>query len=580
MTLSGAEGGALGASGDESGPLGASGDGGGALPSGGGADVLGASGGDGNGALGPSGDGADALEPSGDREDTLGAPAPRLPAGFRIEGWELNAVIGSGGWGTVYEARSVADGTPVAVKVLPTGALAPGQRAALGELVAREVRFSTEADHPHLVRTRAVCTLDVPELPALDGAIALVMDRAEASLRQVLDAAETGRPVPDAVGLLRGVAAGLAHMHDAGWVHGDLKPANVLLGAGGAVWLADFGLTTELDGTHAHMPPLGTLDHLPPEWWSQRTGADGSVVRPTADIWAFGVLAHQVLTGGLHPFSGATARARSLAAQAYARGSAPLRLDAGLEEDWRRLIGDCLAPNHAARLPHTAASLAARMDDLPGGRRRRRRLLPAAVVALAGVAAATAVAVAGFGLFGSDDDEVGDRGGGRGTPAVVTGTPVVAAGEIPQDADVPEALRPVIVSAARRCTDAEVTPALLAALLKAESGFDANAARPATDEHGIAMWTPSVFRAWAVDGDGDGDKNHLSPPDAIHTMSLYVCWLDQRFKQARLPAEDLPALIAAGYRTSDRTVIEERGVPERVRPHVEKVLRFLADYER
>ncbi|WP_328876949.1 serine/threonine-protein kinase [Streptomyces sp. NBC_00299] len=570
MTLSGAGGGALGASGDS----------GAALPSGDGADVLGASGGDGNGALGPSEDGADALGPSRDAEDTLGAPAPRLPAGFRIEGWELNAVIGSGGWGTVYEARSVAEGTPVAVKVLPTGALAPGQRAALGELVAREVRFSTEADHPHLVRTRAVCTLDVPELPALDGAIALVMDRAEASLRQVLDAAETGRPVPDAVRLLRGVAAGLAHMHDAGWVHGDLKPANVLLGAGGEVWLADFGLTTELDGTHAHMPPLGTLDHLPPEWWSQRTGADGSVVRPTADIWAFGVLAHQVLTGGLHPFAGATARARSLAAQAYARGSAPLRLDAGLEEDWRRLIGDCLAPNHAARLPHTAASLAARMDDLPGGRRRRRRLLPATVVALAGVAAATAVAVAGFGLFGSDDDEVGDRGGGRGTPAVVTGTPVVAAGEIPQDADVPEALRPVIVSAARRCTDAEVTPALLAALLKAESGFDADAARPATDEHGIAMWTPSVFRAWAVDGDGDGDKDHLSPPDAIHTMSLYVCWLDQRFKQARLPAEDLPALIAAGYRTSDRTVIEERGVPERVRPHVERVLRFLADYER
>ncbi|MFE5889616.1 serine/threonine-protein kinase [Streptomyces sp. NPDC056468] len=534
----------------------------------------------GDGALGASGDERGPLGAPWAGEDALGAPAPRLPAGFRIEGWELDAVIGSGGWGTVYEARSVADGTTVAVKVLPTGGLAPGQRAALGELVAREVRFSTEANHPHLVRTHAVCTIDVPELPALDGAIALVMDRAEASLRQVLDAAETGRPVPDAVRLLRGVAAGLAHMHDAGWVHGDLKPANVLLGADGKVWLADFGLATELDGTHAHMPPLGTLDHLPPEWWSQRTGADGSVVRPTADIWAFGVLAHQVLTGGLHPFSGATARARSLGAQAYARGSAPLRLDAGLEEDWRRLIGDCLAPDHAARLPHTAAGLAARIDALPGGRRRRRRLLPAAGVALAGVAAATAVAAAGFALFGSDSDEDGDRGGGRGTPAVVTSTPVVAAGEIPQDSDVPEALRPVIVSAAQRCTDAEVTPALLAALLKAESGFDANAARPATDEHGIAMWTPSVFRAWAVDGDGDGDKDHLSPPDAIHTMSLYVCWLDQRFKQARLPAEDLPALIAAGYRTSDRTVIEERGVPERVRPHVEKVLRFLADYER
>jgi hypothetical protein len=510
---------------------------------------------------------------SGAEEGAL--TTPRLPSGFRIDGWELDAVIGSGGWGTVYEARAVADGTTAAVKVLPTGALAPGQRAALGELVEREVRFSAEADHPHLVRTRAVCTVDAPELPTLHGAIALVMDRAEASLRDVLDSAETGRPVPDAVRVLRGAAAGLAHMHGAGWVHGDLKPANVLLDGDGEARLADFGLATELDGTHAHLPPLGTLDHLPPEWWSQRTGEDGAVVRPTADIWAFGVLAHQVLTGGLHPFPGATARARSLAAQAYARGTTPLRLDAELDEGWRRLIGDCLAPDHATRLPHTAASLLTRIDGLSGTRGRRRRLLPVAAAAIAGAAAA---AVAGFALLGGGGAE--DDDAGRDASPTVTGAPIAAPGGIPEDSDVPEALRPVIVSAAKRCTDAEVTPALLAALLKAESGFDAHAARPATDEHGIAMWTPSVFRAWAVDGDGDGDKDYLSPPDAIHTMSLYVCWLDQRFKQARLPAEDLPALIAAGYRTSDRTVIEERGVPERVRPHVDEVLRALAAYEK
>ncbi|MFD8524913.1 serine/threonine protein kinase, partial [Streptomyces capillispiralis] len=155
-----------------------------------------------------------------------------------------------------------------------------------------------------------------------------------------------------------------------------------------------------------------------------------------------------------------------------------------------------------------------------------------------------------------------------------------APGALRPDADVPDALRPVIDRAAHRCTDEEVTPALLAAMLKVESGFDVNAARPARDEYGIAMWTPSVFRAWAVDGDGDGDKDHMSAPDAIATMSLYACWLDQRFKQEGLPKEDLQALIVAGYRTSDRTVIEERGVPERVRPHVEEVLRHLAAYER
>ncbi|MGW4023391.1 serine/threonine-protein kinase, partial [Streptomyces sp. NPDC005009] len=504
--------------------------------------------------------------------EPLGTPRPpRLPEGFRIDGWEIGAVIGSGGWGTVYEARAVADGAPAAVKVLPTGVLAPGQSAALGELVEREVRFSSEADHPHLVRTRAVRTVDAPDLPALDGAVALVMDRAEASLKDVLDAAGTGRPIAGADRVLRGIAAGLAHMHGAGWVHGDLKPANVLLGADGQVWLADFGLAVELDGSHAHLPPLGTLDHLPPEWWSQRTGTRGSVVRPTADVWAFGVLAHQVLTGGLHPFPGADARARSLAAQAYARGTAPLRLDAGLGEGWRRLVADCLAPDHASRLPHTAEALAARVERLAGGTRRRRgRPVPAVAAALVGLAVA---AVTGTVVLGGDESEDDD---GRGVPAVVTDAHRAVPGEIPADSDVPEALRAVIAKAAHRCTDEEITPALLAAMLKAESGFDEDAARPATDEYGIAMWTPSVFRAWAVDGDGDGDKDHMSPPDAIATMSGYVCWLDQRFKEAGMPKEDLPALVAAGYRTSDRAVIEQGGVPEQVRPHVDEVLRHLA----
>ncbi|MFD6171088.1 serine/threonine-protein kinase [Streptomyces coeruleorubidus] len=513
-----------------------------------------------------------------DAPDDLEIPGPpRLPEGFRIEGWEVGAVVGSGGWGTVYEARTVADGTPAAVKVLPTGALGPGQRAALGELVEREVRFSAEADHPHLMRTHAVCTVEAPELPALDGAIALVMDRAEASLKDVLDAAGTGGPIDGADRVLRGVAAGLAHMHDAGWVHGDLKPANVLLGPGGQVWLADFGLAAELDGTHAHLPPLGTLDHLPPEWWSQRTGTQGAVVRPTADIWAFGVLAHQVLTGGLHPFPGATARARSLAAQAYARGTAPLRLDGGLGDDMRRLITDCLAPDHTTRLPHTARDIAARVEDLTGGPRPgRRRLVPAVA---AGLVVLTAAALAGTALLGGGGD-TRDDDRDRGASAAVTGAQRPVPGEIPEDSDVPEALRPVIARAAHRCTDEEITPALLAALLKAESGFDADAARPESEEYGIAMWTPSVFRAWAVDGDGDGDKDHMSPPDAIATMSLYVCWLDQRFKQEGLPKKDLPALVAAGYRTSDRTVIEEGGVPARVRPHVDKVLGYLAEYER
>ncbi|WP_243274323.1 transglycosylase SLT domain-containing protein, partial [Streptomyces albus] len=150
-------------------------------------------------------------------------------------------------------------------------------------------------------------------------------------------------------------------------------------------------------------------------------------------------------------------------------------------------------------------------------------------------------------------------------------------GAIPAASDVPRKLRPVLTSAARRCAEEEVTPAFLAAMLKAESGFDADARRPATDEYGIAMWTPSVFKSWAQDGDKDGDKSYMSPPDAIAAMSNFVCWLDQQYKKKGM-RENLPALMAAGYRTSSRTVIETGGVPERVRPHVERVERYLREY--
>ncbi|SFE20843.1 Serine/threonine protein kinase [Actinacidiphila alni] len=521
---------------------------------------------------------------------TRAAKAPLdVPTGYRVGDWTVTGLIGSGSWGSVYTAEG-APGTPragqrAALKFLGTAPLAPGQRAEVDELVGKEVRFSLAARHPHLIRTYEALPVSDPGSPALDGSVVLAMDRAERSVQDVLAAAEPGAPVPDAVRVLRGTASGLAHLHGEGWLHGDLKPANILLGPDGEARLADFGLTTELDGTHAYVPPMGTLDHLPPEWWSERTGSLGTAVRPTADVWAFGVVAHQVLSGGLHPFPGATARARALAAQAYARGRAPLRLDASLPEGWRRLITDCLAPDHAARAGLTAAKLAERVEecaaagsDTPAkGRASRTPLLVTAVVVLL-AAAGTAT---GLLLTGGSDGSVGSaKNPGAGGPSSAARTGVTASpvnDTLPAGSDVPQPLRPFIGAAARLCVQPEVTPALIAAMLKAESGFDAHARRPSTDEYGIAMWTPRVFKAWAVDGDHDGTKDYMSAPDAIATMGAYLCWVDEQLKQHGLHT-DLPQLTAAAYRTSTRTIEEAGGVPARVRPYVDKVTRYLADY--
>ncbi|MDH6707535.1 hypothetical protein P3T27_004272 [Kitasatospora sp. MAA19] len=487
-----------------------------------------------------------------------------VPPGYSLAGYRTGAFLGEGAWGSVYAAEGP-DGTPAAVKLLSPARLSPGQRRTMAQIARSEMRFSRRADHPHLIRTLAVTVVDDPAAPGLDGAVALVMERAARSLQDVLAAARPGAPVPGAERVLTEVCAGLTHMHRVGWVHGDLKPANILLMPDGTAKIADFGLTAELEGTHAYAPPLGSPDHVPPEWWSQRTGARGVVLRPSADIWAFGVIAHQLLTGGLHPFLGATARARSLAAQAYARGAAPLRLDETLPGPWRVVVAACLTPGREERTRTDLAALVARAADGPPGRRR------AALRAGACLLACTATVLA---LTGTPEPD-GAGLGAVGSAARPAAPPLP--GAIPAGSDVPVAYRGVIENAARRCPEPEIAPVLLAAMLKAESGFDPNAANPDTGEYGIAMWTPAVFAAWAKAAAHDGPTSYLDPGDAIAAMGNYVCWLDQQLKHRGF-THDLPALVTAAYRTSDKTVADAGGVPERIRPHVDKVLRYLADY--
>ncbi|MFF1905213.1 serine/threonine-protein kinase [Kitasatospora sp. NPDC058218] len=536
-----------------------------------------------------------------------------MPPGYAVAGYRVGEPIGAGAWGSVYAAHRPGGPADLAVKFLCPARLSPGQRRTMAQIARSEMRFSRRADHPNLIRTLAVVTVDDPAHPRLDGALALVMERAAGSLQDVLAAARPHTPVPDAERILAGVCAGLAHMHAAGWVHGDLKPGNILLMPDGTAKLADFGLTAELEGTHAYGPPLGSPDHVPPEWWSQRTGARGVAVRPSADIWAFGVVAHQLLTGGLHPFLGATARARSLAAQAYARGAAPLRLDDALPACRRPAVAACLAADRAERARVDLAALRAELlaaaaqrpgaggalavPGAAGARRPGRRpglLTGAGLVSVAAAALLLSGGPEPTGPVPGGSLSGGSLSGGpaptgpassgpaRAHPAptaagAAPASPAVRAGAIPAGADVPAALRGPIEDAARRCPEPEITPVLLAAMLKAESGFDPQAARPETGEYGVAMWTPTVFNAWAQDGDHDGVKDYMEPADAIASMGNYVCWLDQQLKR-RGYTGDLPALVTAGYRTSDKTVADAGGVPDRVKPHVAKVLGYLAEY--
>ncbi|WP_053657253.1 serine/threonine protein kinase [Streptomyces sp. MMG1121] len=492
--------------------------------------------------------------------------AVAVPKGYRAGVWEVREPIATGAFGSVYAARraEAADDLPetAALKFLPTGTNTPRQLTHLRELVQREVELLRRLRRPRLIRMYETLVVDDPARPALDGATVLVLEKAEGSLSALL----AGSPRPAAgPALLAQVCEGLVQLHRAGWVHGDLKPANVLLMADGSARLGDFNMAAELEGTHAYTPAFSTPDYTPPELLWAEIGDRGRRIRPSADVWAFGVLAHLVLTGAF-PLPGGTPAARRDAAAGYARSTDDLRLSPELPDAWREIVRDCLARTHAERVG--TDELARRVEAAATGRpprrfpRRRRRW-----AALTG--AAVAVAALGYGIStrtGNDD---------AGAASLAR----YGAAELRTDQGVPVVYRRLIVDSAHTCSQPDVTPALIAAMLKSESDFDPNLADPGHQEFGIARWTPAVLRWWMRDDGIPASATPtppLTPSVSIAAMGHYLCFMDPRLK-AGLPG-DKRVLLAAAYRTSYTKVNDTGGVPPKYRDYCAHVAHYLKEY--
>ncbi|MFD3498546.1 serine/threonine protein kinase [Streptomyces sp. NPDC058676] len=516
--------------------------------------------------------------------------AVQVPRGYRLGVWEVREPIATGAFGSVYEARRTDDtvGTgeaprTVALKFLPTGTGTPRQLTHLRELIDREVELHRRLRRPRLIRMYDTLTVDDPGHPALDGATVLVLEKAERSLSALL--ASSPRPSTGPA-LLAQICEGLAQLHRAGWVHGDLKPANVLLMKDGSARLADFNMAAELEGTHAYTPAFSTPDYTPPELLWSEIGERGRRIRPSADVWAFGVLAHLLLTGSF-PLPGGTPTARRDAAAAYARGTDELRLSPELPDVWREIVRACLTRTHADRIAiddllrrvETAAGTG-RSPRLPRvllPRRRSRR-----TTVLAATAATAAVAVLGYGISswaGSGTDGKGSAG--AETAKVTTAT--YGASELRTDKGVPVAYRRLIVDSAHDCVQPEVTPALIAALLKAESNFDPDLSDPGAGEegeYGIARWTPSLLR-WYIRADGtpatETPRPPLTPAESIPAVARYLCFMEPRLEPTGLSG-DRRVLLAAAYRTSTKVVNAAGGVPPKYRDYAARVAHHLKEY--
>ncbi|MFJ4535703.1 protein kinase [Streptomyces tibetensis] len=518
------------------------------------------------------------------------AYAVPVPKGYRVGVWEVREPIATGAFGSVYAARRFGDGTgtgtgtrlppTAALKFLPTGTATPRRLTHLRELIEREVELYRRLRHPRLVRMYQTLTVDDPAHPDLDGATVLVLEKAEGSLSALL--AATPRPAAGPA-LLAQIAEGLAQLHDAGWVHGDLKPANVLLMADGSARLADFNMAAELEGTHAYTPAFSTPDYTPPELLWTEIGERGRRIRPSADIWAFGVLAHLVLTGSF-PLPGATPAARRDAAAAYARGVDELRLSPELPDGWREIVRACLTRTHQQRIGGAAlvrrvtsaagqGGRAFRLPRLHPTRRRLRRRSVAAV--LAGAVTTLAALAYGISVWAGAG---GSGGSGSGATANVSAA-AYGASELRTDRGVPPAYRLLIVETAHDCDQKEVTPVLIAAMLKVESDFDPDLSDPDHNEYGIARWTPRVLRWW-MNEDGTPGETVPQPPfppaESVPAMGRYLCWIAPRLHEG-LPG-DRRVLIAAAYRTSYRTVNATGGVPPDVRTYADRVAHFLKEY--
>ena len=277
----------------------------------------------------------------------------RLQAGLG-DAYTLEEELGGGGMGRVYVARETALGRRVVVKTL-AAEYAAGFSA---ERFARETRLAASLQQANIVPLLAAGSADgLPyyTMPFVEGQ----------SLRHRL--ALAGQlPIPEAVGILRDVARALAYAHARGVVHRDIKPANVLL-SGGTAMVTDFGIAkaygaaraTNHDGTLTRTGTgLGTPVYMAPE-----QAAGDPAVDHRADIYAFGCLAYEMVTGR-SPFEGEAHAVISAHFTKVPTPVADLRPDvpAGVGV----LIARCLEKDPDAR-PASAAELMPALDAAIAG---------------------------------------------------------------------------------------------------------------------------------------------------------------------------------------------------------------------
>ena len=219
-----------------------------------------------------------------------------LTVGSRLGHYDVTALIGEGGMGQVYRATDTQLGRDVALKILPDAFAADPDRLARFQ---REAQVLASLNHPGIAQIYGT------EEDKTDGTRALVLELvAGPTLADRI--AQGPIPVDEALPIAKQIAEAVEAAHEAGVIHRDLKPANIKVREDGTVKVLDFGLAKALDTTPASDPSqsptltaaatqmgviLGTAAYMAPEQ------ARGKPVDRRADIWSFGAVLFEMLTG-------------------------------------------------------------------------------------------------------------------------------------------------------------------------------------------------------------------------------------------------------------------------------------------
>jgi eukaryotic-like serine/threonine-protein kinase len=306
-----------------------------------------------------------------------------MQPGTRLAHYEILSAIGKGGMGEVWKARDTELGRDVAIKSLREEFARDTERLARFE---REARLLASLNHPNIA--------SIHGLEKSEGATALVMELVEGPT--LADRIKEGPiPLEESLAIARQIAEALEAAHERGITHRDLKPANVKIRPDGTVKVLDFGLaklgpgiasgvdlqespTLPMDATQAGVI-LGTAAYMAPEQ------ARGKPVDKRADIWAFGVVLYEMITGRrLFQGEELTEILASVVKDQPDLSAVPVRV--------RRLLEMCLEKDLKKRLRDIGDMelLVGQAEALPisrGGRLRQRVWMAATAVLLLALAA-------------------------------------------------------------------------------------------------------------------------------------------------------------------------------------------------